>query len=255
MKKIIVPLIILTSVFITVFANAQPQKITVAVAANMQYAFNDLKNEFERSTNIHVDVVIGASGNLTQQIMQGAPFDVFVSADTTYAQMLFEKQFAAQKPKVYARGVLVLWTTKPGLKPETNLQFLLSAKIKSIAIANPKIAPYGTAAEAVLKKYNLLEKLSGKLVYGESITQTSQFIATQNADVGFTAKAIVLSNEMKNKGIWVELNLNDYPPVLQSAVLLKYGMKKNASTAKKFYDFLYSANAEAVYKKYGYIVK
>jgi molybdate transport system substrate-binding protein len=155
---------------------------------------------------------------------------------------------------VYARGVLVLWTTKPGLKAEANLQFLLSSKIKSIAIANPKIAPYGTAAEAVLKKYNLLEKISGKLVYGESITQASQFIATQNADVGFTAKAIVLSNEMKNKGSWIELNLNDYPPLLQSAVLLKYGMKKKPS-AKRFYDFLFSKQAKAIYKKYGYIVQ
>jgi molybdate transport system substrate-binding protein len=254
MIKIIVPLSIFISVFIPAFTNAQQQKITVAVAANMQYAFNDLKNEFEKSTNIQVDVVVGASGNLTQQIMQGAPFDVFVSADTAYAQTLFKKQFAGGKPKVYARGVLVLWTTKPGLKAEANLQFLLSSKIKSIAIANPKIAPYGTAAEAVLKKYNLLEKISGKLVYGESITQASQFIATQNADVGFTAKAIVLSNEMKNKGSWIELNLNDYPSLLQSAVLLKYGMKKNPS-AKRFYDFLFSKQAKAIYKKYGYIVQ
>jgi molybdate transport system substrate-binding protein len=254
MIKIIVPLSIFISVFIPAFTNAQQQKITVAVAANMQYAFNDLKNEFEKSTNIQVDVVVGASGNLTQQIMQGAPFDVFVSADTAYAQTLFEKQFTAEKPKVYARGVLVLWTTKPGLKTDASLQFLLSSKIKSIAIANPKIAPYGTAAEAVLKKYNLLEKISGKLVYGESITQASQFIATQNADVGFTAKAIVLSNEMKNKGSWIELNLNDYPPLLQSAVLLKYGMKKKPS-AKRFYDFLFSKQAKAIYKKYGYIVQ
>jgi molybdate transport system substrate-binding protein len=254
MIKIIVPLSIFISVFIPAFTNAQQQKITVAVAANMQYAFNDLKNEFEKSTNIQVDVVVGASGNLTQQIMQGAPFDVFVSADTAYVQTLFEKQFTAEKPKVYARGVLVLWTTKPGLKTDASLQFLLSSKIKSIAIANPKIAPYGTAAEAVLKKYNLLEKISGKLVYGESITQASQFIATQNADVGFTAKAIVLSNEMKNKGSWIELNLNDYPPLLQSAVLLKYGMKKKPS-AKRFYDFLFSKQAKAIYKKYGYIAQ
>lgn len=255
MKKITTFLTILTLIFPSGFAIAQQQKITVAVAANMQYAFNQLKSEFEKSTNIHVDVVIGASGNLTQQIMQGAPFDVFVSADTAYGQKLFENHFAAEPPKVYARGVLVLWTTRTNLKPEANLQFLLSNKIKSIAIANPKIAPYGTAAQAILKKYNLLEKISGKLVYGESITQTSQFIATQNADVGFTANAIVLSNKMKNKGVWTELNLNDYPPILQSAVLLKYGMKKNSFAAKKFYEFLYSANAKAVYKKYGYIVK
>ena len=236
-------------------SNGQPQKVTVAVAANMQYAFKELKNEFEKINNIQVDEVVGASGNLTRQITQGAPFDVFISADTKYPQNLFQNHFAAEAPKVYTRGVLVLWTTKPGLIPGANLQFLLSDKIKRIGIANPKIAPYGTAAQAVLQKFNLLDKIKSKLVYGESISQTSQFIASQNADVGFTAKAVVLSDEMKNKGTWIELNHDDYPPILQAAVLLKYGMKKNASTAKKFYDFLYSANAEAIYKKYGYIVK
>lgn len=253
MKKALTFLGVFILIFSARFANAQQQKITVAVAANMQYAFNDLKNEFEKSTNIQVDVVIGASGNLTQQILHGAPLDVFVSADTAYAEHIFKNHFAAEKPKVYARGLLVLWTTKPGLKPESNLHFLLSSKIKSIAIANPKIAPYGTAAEAILKKYNLLQKLSGKLVYGESISQTSQFIATQNADIGFTAKAIVLSKKMKNKGVWVELNPDDYPPILQSAVLLKYRKEKNFSAAKKFYDFLFSATAKVIYTKYGYM--
>jgi molybdate transport system substrate-binding protein len=254
MKRLVISFVISIAAFAGNSAKAQQQKITVAVAANMQYAFNDLKNEFEKSTNIHVDEVVGASGNLTQQIMQGAPFDVFLSADTAYTQKLFEKGFAAGKPRVYTRGLLVLWTTVPGLKLTTNLQFLLSPKIKSIAIANPKTAPYGTAAEALLKKYNLLEKLKGKIVYGESISQTSQFIGTQNADVGFTAKAIVLSKQMKGRGKWIEINPEDYPPILQSAVLLKYGVEKHSVAAKKFYEFLYSANAEAVYKKYGYMV-
>lgn len=254
MKKIITFLLTLVLIFTVCFAEAQQQKITVAVAANMQYAFNDLKNAFEKSTNIHVDVVIGASGNLTQQIIHGAPLDVFVSADTAYVQRLFQKKLAVEKPRVYARGLLVLWTTKPGLRPESNLHFLLSSKIKSIAIANPKIAPYGMAAEAILNKYNLLQKLSGKLVFGESISQATQFIATQNADIGFTAKAIVLSEKMKNKGVWIELNPDDYPPILQSAVLLKNGNKGTASAAKKFYDFLFSETAKAIYKKYGYLV-
>ena len=255
MKKIFTALVTLATIFVSGFAIGQQPKITVAVAANMQYAFNELKSEFAKSNNIEIDVVVGSSGNLTHQIMHGAPFDIFVSADTAYAAKIFKNNFAAEPPKVYAQGVLVLWTTKPNLKPEATLRFLLSNKIKRIALANPIIAPYGTAAEAILKKYNLMGRLAGKLVYGESITQTSQFIATQKADAGFTAKAIILSNQMKNKGIWIELNLNDYAPILQSAVLLKYGMKKNAAAAKTFYDFLYSARAKEIYKKYGYIVK
>lgn len=254
MKRALTFLGVFMSIFSAGFANAQQQKITVAVAANMQYAFKDLKNAFEKSTNIHVDVVIGASGNLTQQIIHGAPLDVFVSADTAYAQKLFEKQLAVEKPRVYARGLLVLWTTKSALQPGANLRFLLSSKIKSIAIANPKIAPYGMAAETLLNKYNLLEKLKTKLVFGESISQATQFIATQNADIGFTAKAIVLSKKMKDKGVWIELNPDDYPPILQSAVLLKNGNKKSASAAKKFYDFLFSETAKVIYKKYGYLV-
>ncbi len=229
------------------------QKIIVAVAANMQYCFKELKNEFEKTNPIRVDDVIGASGNLTRQIMQGAPFDVFISADTKYPSTILENHFAAEKPKVYSRGVLVLWTTKPGLQQQNNLQFLLSDKIKKIALANPKIAPYGTAAVSVLKKYNLFDKLKNKLVFGESISQTSQFIASRNADIGFTAKAVVLSGEMKNKGQWIELNLDDYAPILQSAVLLNYGSKNHPVAARKFYEFLFSEKAKDIYKKYGYI--
>jgi molybdate transport system substrate-binding protein len=131
---------------------------------------------------------------------------------------------------------------------------LLKDNIKHIAIANPKTAPYGAAAEFILKKYNLYDKIASKLVTGESITQASQFIATQAADIGFTARSIVISDEMKNKGKWVELNPKDYPPIKQAAVLLKYAQQNNTAPAKKFYDFLYSAPAKAIYKKFGYIV-
>lgn len=232
---------------------AQQQKITVAVAANMQYAFNELKDEFEKINHIQIDAVIGASGNLTRQIIQGAPFDVFISADTKYPESIYSKSFATEKPKVYARGALVLWTTKQGLEIKSDLRFLLSNHIKSIAIANPKIAPYGSAAVSLLKKFSLFESLKNKLVYGESISQTSQFIATGNADIGFTAKAVVLSDQMKNKGRWIELSNKDYPPIFQSAVLLKYGMKNHSVAARKFYEFLFSKNAKDIYKKYGYI--
>ena len=102
-------------------------------------------------------------------------------------------------------------------------------------------------------KYNLYDKVSSKLVTGESITQTTQFIATKAADIGFTAKSIVISDEMKGK--WIELNQKDYPPIKQAAVLLKYGKENHAEAAKKFYDFLFSAKAKEIYKKFGYIVQ
>jgi molybdate transport system substrate-binding protein len=231
--------------------SAQP-KITIAVAANMQYAIEAIKAEFKEAD---IKVVLGASGNLTQQIMQGAPFDIFISADTFYPKILKDSNFAAQPPKVYAQGLLVLWTAKQNVQPNADLKILLNDEIKHIAIANPRTAPYGAAAEFILKKYDLYGKVSAKLVTGESITQTTQFIATQAADIGFTAKSIVISDQMKDKGRWVELNRNDYPPIKQAAVLLKYGQQNNAVEAKKFYDFLFSEKAKVIYKKFGYIVQ
>jgi molybdate transport system substrate-binding protein len=230
-------------------------KITVAVAANMQYAMDSLKAEFNKTDNTEIDVVLGASGKLTQQIMQSAPFDIFISADTAFPKKLADTGFAAAPPKVYAQGLLVLWSVKDDVQPSADLKLLVNENIQHIAIANPKTAPYGAAAEFILKKYNLYDKIASKLVTGESITQTSQFIATQAADVGFTAKSIVISDEMKGKGKWVELKRNDYPPIKQAAVLLKYGQENHAAEAKKFYDFLFSAKAKAIYKKFGYIVQ
>ncbi len=253
MKKIFSCCFIASILFLHVSAQT---KITIAVAANMQYAIEAIKTEFKKADKeADIRVVLGASGNLTQQIMQGAPFDIFISADTSYPEILWDSNFAAQPPKVYARGLLVLWTAKPNIQPGSDLKILLSDEIKHIAIANPRTAPYGAAAEFILKKYELYSKISSKLVTGESITQTSQFIATQAADIGFTAKSIVISAEMRGKGRWVELIHCDYPPIKQAAVLLKYSQQNNAVETRKFYDFLFSDKAKAIYKKFGYIVQ
>lgn len=251
MKKVILSFSLIAFIAVITFAQT---KIIVVVAANMQYTMEALKTEFNKTDKTEINVVLGASGNLTQQIMQGAPFDIFISADTNFPQKLSDNNFAAEPPKVYAQGLLVLWSAKQNVQPAADLKLLLNDNIKHIAIANPKTAPYGTASEAILKKYNLYDKVASKLVTGESITQTSQFIATQAADIGFTAKSIVISNEMKNKGKWIELNQNDYPPIKQAAVLLKYAQENNAVEAKEFYDFLYSKQAQEIYKKFGYIV-
>jgi molybdate transport system substrate-binding protein len=251
MKKAILAFSLTALIVITTSAQT---KLTVAVAANMQYTMEALKAEFSKTDKTQIDVVLGASGKLTQQIMQGAPFDIFVSADTAFPKRLSDSNFTVQPPKVYAQGLLVLWSAKENVQPKADLKLLLNDDIQHIAVANPKTAPYGTAAEFILKKYNLYDKVSSKLVTGESITQTSQFIATQAADIGFTAKSIVISDEMKGKGKWVELNGKDYPPIKQAAVLLRYGQQNNAVEAKKFYEFLFSGKAKEIYKKFGYIV-
>jgi molybdate transport system substrate-binding protein len=249
-KTFLLPLLAIN----TLLLPAQP-KITVAAAANMQYAMQELVAEFNKTDRAKIAVVLGASGKLTQQIQNGAPFDIFVSADKEFPQKLANNKLTLEAPKVYAQGLLVLWSVKPNIQPATDLKLLLSANIKSIAIANPRTAPYGSAAESILKKYGLYEKVSSKLVTGESVSQTSQFIVTQNADIGFTARAIVISKEMQGRGKWVELNSRDYPPIEQSAVLLKHAKQNNEAAVRKFYTFLYSAKAKAIYNKYGYIVK
>jgi molybdate transport system substrate-binding protein len=246
--------LLLLLALITLSLLAQP-KITVAVAANMQYTIQELIAEYNKTDKTKIDVVLGASGKLTQQIQNGAPFHIFISADKEFPQKLADIKLTLEAPKVYAQGMLVLWSVKPNLQPAKDLKLLLGSNIKNIAIANPKTAPYGTAAEAILKKYGLYDKVAAKLVTGESISQTSQFIATQNADIGFTAKSIVISKEMQGKGKWVELNTQHYPPIEQSAALLQHAKQNNEAAARKFYNFLYSAKAKAIYNKFGYIVK
>lgn len=235
--------------------HAQSKKITVAVAANMQYAMNALTAKFEeKSGGITVEIILGSSGKLTQQIKEGAPYDVFISADTKYPAELYKWKMATDSPRIYAKGVLVLWTNTAGIKPTKDLKILLAANVKKIAIANPKIAPYGAAAEEVLKKYALYDKVKDKLVFGESITQTNQFILSQSADIGFTAKSVVLSDEMKDKGVWVEIDAKLYSPVEQAAVMLKHGAETNKAAAESFYNYLYSKAAKDILKKFGYLV-
>ena len=233
---------------------ANAQKVTVAVAANMQYPMNALKEKFEAQTGIKVEVILGSSGKFTQQIQESAPYDVFISADTSYPQTLYSKGFATATPKIYARGLLVLWSTTPGIKPAKDLKLLTAENIKKIAVANPKIAPYGVAAEQAMKYYNLYDQVKDKLVFGENITQTNQFILSQSADIGFTAKSVVLSDEMKGKGAWVDLDQKAYSPIAQAAVVLKHGAETNKDASEKFYNYLYSKTAKEIFKRFGYLV-
>ncbi len=252
MKPIKTILVFIIFTFLTVNIKAQ---ITVAVAANVQYAMKDLKAEFLKETGIKISVIIGSSGQLTAQINEGAPYDVFISADMKYPNALYKENEAVNSPKVYAKGALVIWTLQKEINFTKELKILLSNKIKKIALANPSIAPYGAASVETLEYFGLYNKVKNKLVYGESIAPTNQFIISGAADVGFTAKSIVMSTQMKGKGTWEEIDKAAYKPIEQGCVILKYGNKNHKIRSKKFYDFLFSAQAKEILKKYGYIVK
>lgn len=226
----------------------QREKITVAVAANAQYAMKEIEKQYEKETGVAIELVISSSGKLTAQIKEGAPYDIFLSADMEFPEALYKAGITVETPKIYGYGKLVLWTMRDfDLKKK---DILLSPEVKTIAIANPKVAPYGSAAISAMKFSNQYEKAENKIVYGESISQVSQYIFSQTADIGFTAKSVVLSPEMKNKGKWIDVDAKAYSPIAQGAVLLKAA--RNKAATEKFYKYLYSEKAKAVFRKYGY---
>ena len=228
------------------------EKIIVATAANVQYVMKEIKAEFEKEAGKEIDIVVGSSGKLTTQIREGAPFDVFVSADTKYPEEIFKNGGSAEKPRVYALGSLVLWS-KNIPKSDLNIDSLANDKIKKIAVPNPETAPYGEAAIQILKSKNLFDKIEKRLVFGESIAQTAQYITSGNVEAGFNALSIVLSPEMKDKGNYIILDSADYKPIEQAAILLNHSEDSpKKATSEQFYKFLYSKKAKAIFQKYGY---
>lgn len=245
----------ITLVFLcgSVSIHASAATLSVAVAANVQYVFAEIKNEFKKETGHDLQATYNSSGKFVTQIMHGAPFDVFLSADIEYPEYLSKQGFTATQPKVYAYGALVLWSMKK--LDLTQWQTLLASNtISKIAIANPATAPYGREAMKVLRYYHLDVDLIPRLVYGESISQTNQYIHSGVADIGFTAKSVVSSAEMKGQGSWIEMPPSSYQAIAQAAVILKHGEKNNAALAQQFYDFLYSAKARMILQKNGYIL-
>ncbi len=247
MKKTIFILLIF---LITACQQKSERKLTIAVAANMQFAMKELSRTFTDQTGIACDLIISSSGKLTAQIKEGAPFDVFVSADMKYPKELFDTGFTIKTPKIYGYGKLVMWSMIDTIDP--SLETLKSSKIHHIAIANPKMAPYGLATIEILKRHNLYEDIKDKLVYGESVLQTNQFIISKSAEIGFTSKSVVLSPEMSNKGNWIDLKDTDYSAIAQGVVTLN---QKNQEDAEKFYNFLSSADARKILENFGYSTK
>ena len=232
---------------------ASADTLTVAVAANVQYAFDALRLEFRKDSECGLKPVYNSSGKFAAQIMNGAPFDVFLSADTEYPEKLHKEGFASTSPKVYAYGALVLWTMKD-LDLANWQSALAGPAVQKIAVANPKTAPYGRETIHALYHLGLEHALTAKLVFGESIAQTNQYIHSKAADAGFTAKSVVVSPEMKDVGKWITLPRDAYQPIAQGAVILRHGERTNPKCAQQFYDFVFSTKARAIFERYGYLV-
>lgn len=248
MKKIIFALALLAS---SMFANT----ITVAVAANVSYAINELVAEFNKTNpDTKVQVTLGSSGKFTAQIESGAPFDVFMSADMKFPKSLFEKGLATTEPALYAQGSLAMLSSKE-LDFSKGINLITDANISKIAVANPKTAPYGTAAVEAMKNANVLDKVENKFVYAESISQAVTY-ATTAADVGFIAKSSLYDEKMakyKENINWVSVDPSLYTAIDQGIVVLKN--TKEEASAKAFYDFILGEKAKEIFIKFGYLVK
>lgn len=230
-------------------------EITIAVAANVSYAIKALKKEFNvvhPKTQVHV--ILGSSGKLTAQIKHGAPYELFMSANMKYPEVLYTEEIAVTKPVVYARGALACLSVKPQDFTQ-GLRLLTEDKIKKIAIANPKTAPYGIAAVEALKNGGMYEELKEKFVYGESISQTVSYTTTAS-DIGMIAKSALFSPQMSHfkKNIhWSDVNETLYTPIDQGIVILKRG--EGNVEVEAFYDFMLSTKAQKIMTDFGYKVK
>lgn len=239
--------------FIIVPANVSGQKIRVAVAANAQFVAQALKKSFEKNNPAKIELIVSSSGKLTAQIIHGAPYDIFLSADMKYPENLYKAKSTFNKPQVYANGKLVLWSIQ-NHHIENGLNSLKSPSIKTIAVANPSTAPYGVATIQALKSAMIYEAVKDKIVYGESISQVNQYLLSGVADVAFTAKSVIKAPRLSDKGTWLEVSDKLYSNIRQGMVILKHASENNLKAVKRFYQFLSSPEGQSIFKSYGYSV-
>lgn len=249
-KTLLITTILLLNINFIVFSE---NKLHVACAANLKFALDEIKSEFSvKYPEIVVEMITASSGKLTAQIINGAPYDIFLSADMFCPQKLYEEGFAKYKPVIYCKGNIVAFTTRDDLDL-TNLEKALCSKdVKTIAIANPELAPYGKAALDFFNKINIYLNIKEKLIYGENVSQTLSFILS-DADIGIIPKSYVLAENLskyKENMNWIEINSDYYSPINQGIIIIKN--TNNLKSALVFYDFIFSGIAKKIFIKYGY---
>ncbi len=245
MKKIILSI----SLLIIVASTSLAQKVNVAAAANLRYVLEEIKNEYQKEhPNSKVNLTFGSSGNLVQQILNGASFDFFMAADNNFPLKLKEKGVTYGEMKTYAFGKLAIYSTT--LDVSKGITILSDPSIKKISIAKPETAPYGDRSVELLKSQKLFDGLKSKIVFADNISQAAQFAFTGNAEIGFVALSLALSPDMIGKGKYHILDQSLYTPVEQACILIK---QTAANTeAKKFMNYVLSPATKEIWDKYGY---
>jgi len=244
--------LLLMMIFMLAGRGFAADEITVAAAADLNYALNQLASQFEAASGTKVKISFGASGNLFSQIQNGAPFDLFFSADEDYPSKLASAGIAdAPSQRIYALGHVVLWVpnNSPFDPEKLQMELLTQPAVTRVAIANPQHAPYGRAAMAALQHYGLKGKLADKLVFGENVSQAAQFVQSGNAQAGLIAMSLAKSPAMVSAGRFWVLPSDSYPELKQAAVIIS--ASKNKKAAQAFLDFVLSPEGAAALQKYG----
>jgi molybdate transport system substrate-binding protein len=235
-------------------AYAQKHEVSIAAAADLQFAMADLAHQFEKATGNTIHVTYGSSGNFFSQLQNGAPFDLFFSADVDYPKKL-QSAGLVEPGSIFSYGVgrIVIWMPADSkvdvAKQEWNA--LLDASVNKIAIANPAHAPYGRASVAAMQGAGIYEKVRAELVFGESISQAAQFVQSGNAQAGIIALSLAVSPAMKDGKRW-EIPPGSYPAIEQAVVMLKSA--KDKEVARAFLEFVKSEPGRATLAKYGFAV-
>ena len=244
------PLLLAGAMLFAAFAHAG--KITIAAAADLKFAMDEIVSTFQRSNSAdRVDVIYGSSGKFHAQIQRGAPYDLYFSADIAFPRALAKAGFAASEVRPYAVGRIVLWSAAMDARQMT-LASLTDARVARVAIANPRHAPYGKRAEEALRATGLWDTVEPKLVYGENIAHAAQFVQSGNAQVGVIALALAVSPELAGKGGYWLIPDHLHAPLEQGFIITRRA--QGNALAQRFADYMGSQAARAVMTRYGFVL-
>lgn len=228
------------------------EEIAIAAASDLNFAIKEIIAEFEKVTGKHVKLSLGSSGNFYAQIQNGAPFDLYFSADIGYPKKLEEAGLTVPGSLYrYAVGRIVLWTNHDSHRDVSKgMEILRDPAIKKIAIANPKHAPYGRAAVAAMEHFKVYEQAKDRLVLGENISQAAQFIESGSCDIGVIALSLALAPTMKSHGTYWEIPAEAHPSLEQGAAIIK--SSKHQDAAKQFLTFMQADKGQEIMTRYGF---
>jgi molybdate transport system substrate-binding protein len=234
--------------FLLIECTMHAQEVNVAIAANLSTVMEEIAIRYNKiHPNVHIRVTPGASGVLAQQVIQGAKFDFFMSADSKYPGFLHNAGYTRGDIKIYGYGKLVIWSSTVDVSG--GMEALNKANVVRIAIAKPEISPFGERTLQCLKYYKMYDKLKNKLVYAGNIAQAAQYAQTGNTEIAFLAYTLLFDEGMKNRGSYYIPDSKSYLPIEQACVLLKTG--DHYQEAEQFMNFVLSSTCKSIFDKYG----